>query len=116
MSKQALGNVLAGVAFLMSCGGMEDLANSCATGTVEACPDRSSRMPRSNDDLTNSLSSAAPGDGSAAAARSREDGVFAGKLSTRRRRNRTYQATGYAALPVLKTGSPTRELPPHGSC
>jgi hypothetical protein len=30
----------------------------------------------------------------------------------RRRRNRTYQATGYAALPVLKTGSPTRELPP----
>ena len=33
-------------------------------------------------------------------------------VSTRRRRNRTYQATGYAALPVLKTGSATRPVPP----
>src|SRR5690242_13238256 len=32
--------------------------------------------------------------------------------SARRRRNRTYQATGYAALPVLKTGSATRPVPP----
>jgi hypothetical protein len=35
------------------------------------------------------------------------------KWATRRRRNRTYQATGYAALPVLKTGSATRPVPPH---
>ena len=38
---------------------------------------------------------------------------MAARPLTRRRRNRTYQATGYAALPVLKTGSATRPVPPH---
>src|SRR3954454_19316619 len=33
--------------------------------------------------------------------------------STRRRRNRTFQAVGCTALPALKTGWATRPVPPH---
>src|SRR5205807_6253416 len=38
----------------------------------------------------------------------------AGPLPTERRRNRTFQAPGYDALPVLKTGWATRPVPLRG--